>query len=260
VNYLVIKLGISIFSVPNQDVNVLLDFIIDNGFEALELWDEDSSHNTVNSEKQEYIKNSGLSVSIHAPLLNLGSTSEFEKNIRALKKTIQKAYNYNAKRIVLHTGVRPPRTGSSSALDTAQNTIEKVINRVEEQGILLCIENVGYLGNDLISDFAELINFVARFPNDNVGIAFDVSHAALTSDAQLGIKLLRERIRLIHLSDTDNINQIHHLPLGEGNIDFSSILENTFNYAGILEITPNENWKRNILDCREFLQERKLVK
>ena len=106
VNYLVIKLGISIFSVPNQDVNVLLDFIIDNGFEALELWDEDSSHNTVNSEKQEYIKNSGLSVSIHAPLLNLGSTSEFEKNIHALKKTIQKAYNYNAKRIVLHTGDR----------------------------------------------------------------------------------------------------------------------------------------------------------
>lgn len=253
-----IKTGISIYSVPELSIDTLIYFAEENNFDAIELWD--SSIYGSNKNLSRYLHSENRDLSVHAPLLNLGDDDSYESNTLTLRNLFESAGQWGAKTVVLHTGIiKNGRT--SEGVETAKRVINSNIDLLEKYGILLCVENVGYLGCDLIRDFEQLATFVDYFPNHLVGVVFDVSHANITGGVESGIESIGCRIKHIHLSDNLGKPDNHHMPLGKGNIDFGLLRKCslTNSSVAILEITPDDDWQTNLLDSRKILQELKLT-
>ncbi|MCJ2557214.1 MAG: sugar phosphate isomerase/epimerase [Candidatus Thermoplasmatota archaeon] len=249
-----LKLGISIYSVPDRSIDTLGDFVQENDFDAIELWDSPLPKRNAKSHK--YLESGDRDLSVHAPLLNLGDEGLFRSNVQGLRKTIERAGAYGARNVVLHTGILAG-PDVSGGVDLAKKVVDSNLDSLDECDIMLCLENVGYLGDDLISDFEQLAALVDCFPSHMVGVVFDVSHANITGGVESGIEVLRDRIEYVHLSDNLGERKVHHMPIGEGNIDFRHLerCPSLDDHAGILEITPGSNWQKSLLDSRRVLQE-----
>ena len=249
-----LKLGVSIYSVPEHSVDALLDFVEKNNFDGIELWDSPLPKGSTKLSK--YLGSESRVLSVHAPMLDLGNEGNIKSNIQALRETIERAGEYGAKIVVLHTGMLID-IDVCRGFEVAKRVIESNLDLLEEYGIILCLENVGYLGNELISDFDQLVSLVDCFPVHLVGVAFDISHANVTRNVEAGIEILGNRIKHIHVSDNNGKQTNHHKPIGKGNIDFRllekcSIIDNSMI---ILEIVPDDIWQTNLLSGRRFLQE-----
>ena len=229
-----------------------MDFSINHNFRHVEIID--SPLLDISSYYLERIEENGLNVSVHAPLLKLCDEKSVISNANLLKETILRAKTWKSNVLVTHTGVLPPGVGRESALRAIKSVIEENLDTLEQNDIVLCLENVGYLGNDLICDFYQLADLTDTFPEKLVGIAFDISHAVITGGVPNGLDILGSRIRHIHISDGKQNMDIHHLPLGEGSVDFSALKDRTLNCTGIMEIRPDGHWKRNIMDGRILLE------
>jgi sugar phosphate isomerase/epimerase len=250
------NLGISIYSIPGISIDTLFEFAEEHHFNTVELWD--SPLPTMGKSYRKLIDNFELSV--HAPLINIGVLDAIKLNIQVLRESIYRSSRWGANRLILHTG-QVKMEDRAIALNSAKNVIDENLTLLKKCELILCIENVSYPNAELIRDFKELALFVDSFPKDLVGVAFDVSHANIKEGVNDGIDILRNRIKEIHLSDNNGNIENHHLPLGKGNIDFN-ILKNGLNLkdiVAILEIKPDENWKKNLLDSQKFLQELKVI-
>lgn len=253
------KLGISIYSIPNHSFDILIDFAEKNRFDAIEIWDS-----TIISNKNSlyrYLEKKDRELSIHAPLLNIGDEKTLECNKRILRKTIEQARGYGASKIVLHTGTLN-NEDSHKCIEVAKRVIKTNIELLEQCNILLCIENVGYLDDEMISNFEQLAAFVDLFPGHLVGVVFDISHANVKGGVESGVRKLGNRIQYVHLADNNGEKDNHHKTLGEGNIDFNLLNKGIFpdDSLAILEITPDSNWQNKLLDSRKILHKLNLVK
>ena len=254
---MIIRIGISIFSVPKRSIDELLDYVERHSFEAIEIW------STILSEDRDmitdFLGSNPIELSVHAPLMDLGNDGAVNDNIRILGETIDLAVNCGARTLVLHTGTGPT-VGSNvnrDAINTARLLIEDNIDLLQRSGLVLCLENVGYLGNDLISDFTQLAALIDTLSTPSVGAAFDLAHANIVGGVEAGLAILGPRIKHIHVSDNLGTVESHHMPLGSGNIDFNSLksLSNPGSVTSVLEIEPDDVWKRNLIDGRRFLQD-----
>lgn len=108
-----------------------------------------------------------------------------------------------------------------------------------DRGIKLCIENL----SERFSDFA-----VAFEAIDTLGMTLDIGHGELLSARNTAYDFCGHcfgQIGHLHLHDNrggDSPSDDLHLPLGEGSIDFSSILhdlrEKGFDKTMVLEVSP----------------------
>ena len=80
------NLGVSVYSVLGHDIDQLLVFSVNNEFKAIELWD--TTLLNMSKTQANVIKNSNISVSIHAPPINFGKVNLIETNTKLLKKSI----------------------------------------------------------------------------------------------------------------------------------------------------------------------------
>lgn len=246
------KYGISIYSIPNHSIDVLFDFVEENNIDAIELWDSSLTSNGYKIYR--YLAKKDRELSIHAPLLNLGDIKVLDNNIQILNQTLERARIYGAKTVVLHTGILN-EIDIFKGIEVAKKVIDTNLELLEQNNIVLCIENVGFLGNDLISNFDQLVAFVDYFPKHLVGTVFDIAHANVKGEVKLGLKTLGNRIKHIHLGDNSGEINDHHMAIGKGNIDFSILKKSTFpdNLTAIIEITPSLNWQKDLLDSRKIL-------
>ena len=253
-----LKLGISIYSIPNQSFDILVDFAEKNRFEVIEIWESTIISNKYSLHR--YLEKKDRELSIHAPLLNIGNEKILEDNIQILSKTIEKARGYGAKKIVLHTG-KLNNEKFYKGIEVAKRVINTNIELLEQYNILLCIENVGYLADELIFNFDQLAAFVDLFPLNLVSVVFDISHANLKGGIESGIKILGNRIQYFHLADNTGEKDNHHQALGKGNIDFNLLNKRIFPDAtpAILEISPSPNWQLELLDSRKILHKLNLI-
>lgn len=252
------KLGISIYSIPELSIDALIKFAEEYDFNAIELWD--SALPKSNKRLTRYLSPGDKYLSVHGPLLNLGDGDALESNTLTLRDSFERAGHWGTKTFVLHTGTI--KNGSTSkCIETAKRVINSNLEVLEKYGIMLCIENVGYLGDDLIRDFEQLAAFVDSFPKHLVGIVFDVSHANITGRVETGINALGNRITYVHVSDNLGERDNHHMSLGKGNIDFSLLEKCSIpdNSVVIMEITPVDGWQENLLDSRRVLYALNLI-
>ncbi len=94
-------------------------------------------------------------------------------------------------------------------------------NRAGAQGVTLLVENVPNTWIPRAADVMEVLDALGR---DDVGVIYDVANAPFAGeDPREGLREVRSRLRLVHLSDTPR-DAWRHDPVGTGDVPFAEIL------------------------------------
>lgn len=175
---------------------------------------------------RERLDSAGIRVwSVHLPFSRTLDISVLDDSLRAKNVAVQakmirwSCELYAPQRLVLHPSSEPiadslreQRIGNAIASICA---LKKV---ADECGVELCIENLPRtcLGNTP----EELVRIVDAVPG--VGICFDTNHYTQGTIDRF-IEVAGRRIRTLHISDYDFVNECHWLPY-EGQIDWGAFL------------------------------------
>jgi len=90
----------------------------------------------------------------------------------------------------------------------------------EESGTALWVENIPFA---FLPAIDQLVEALETYGNDAVRIVYDVANAHfIGEDFAVGLQHCRERLALVHLSDTGR-QTYRHDPVGEGTVPFADI-------------------------------------
>jgi deoxyribonuclease-4 len=172
-----------------------------------------------------FLRDAGLAVeTINLPSLdqNLASASPEMRDytVRLFERLIDIAQTVAAAGVVVVTGrvnplIPPAREDLESWFGAA---FERVLRAAERAGVRLLLENIP-MGVYPRAD--QLIAFTERIGSPLVEICYDIANAHfIAEDPAEGLRQVRARLGLVHLSDTGQ--QVwRHDPVGEGTCDFA---------------------------------------
>ena len=175
---------------------------------------------------KERLDSAGMQVwSVHLPFSRTLDISVADDSLRAANVAVQaqmirrSCELYAPQRLVLHPSSEPIADSlRERRLENAVASIRTLKAVADACGVELCIENLPRtcLGNTP----EELVRIVDAVPG--VGICFDTNHYVQGTVAHF-IETAGRRIRTVHISDYDFVNECHWLPY-EGLIDWGAFL------------------------------------
>jgi len=200
------------------------------------------------------LKENNIYLNLHiSHFNNLGSIKPelSKRDLFLVKKEIILAKEIGAKQITIHGG---NKDNQGSEATVAKNfkilikNLEEIVKLGKKLRIKIGLENA-FDPSRLCRTPEDLLKAVNSVKG--LGITFDTGHAnVINFDPTEYFRKVKKFIINIHLHDNDGIADQHAL-IGEGNIDFKSILRECKNsgYYGpfILEVFPY----KNVLKCRE---------
>lgn len=159
--------------------------------------------------------------SIHLPFsrtldISVLNDSLRRENVAFMAKMIRRSAIFAPQRLVLHPSSEPINdTEREERLTRAVGSIRELKEAADAIGAELCIENLPRtcLGNTP----EELVRIVDAVPG--VGICFDTNHYVQGTTAHF-MNVAGKRIRTLHCSDFDLVNECHWLPT-QGQIDWA---------------------------------------
>lgn len=188
---------------------------------------------------KERLDSAGMRVwSVHLPFsrqLDISVTDDGlrAKNVAVLSKMIRWSCElYAPQRLVLHPSSEPIADSlREQRIGNAIASIRALKKVADAEGVELCVENLPRtcLGNTP----EELVRIVDSVPG--VGICFDTNHYTQGTIPHF-IEVAGRRIRTVHISDYDFVNECHWLPY-EGQIDWAAFLRDLrekARYDGVL--------------------------
>lgn len=183
---------------------------------------------------KERLDSAGMRVwSVHLPFsrtldISVPDDSLRAKNVAVQAKMIRWSCElYAPQRLVLHPSSEPIADSlREQRLENAIASIRTLKRVADECGVELCIENLPRtcLGNTP----EELVRIVDAVPD--VGICFDTNHYTQGTIPHF-IEAAGRRIRTVHISDYDFVNECHWLPY-EGQIDWAAFRRDLHEKAG----------------------------
>ena len=215
---------------------------------------------------REISEKAGMEICVHAPFFEINIAAFCkgirEESVRYMKKAIDFCDNLGGKILTVHTGkytyeFPPGITKDNNSIKKMQwnYNIEslKIINDYAvSKGITVCLENIGI---DTIDETFEHLLEIRQAVGESLKFTLDIGHARLFSDGgvEKGIKLLGDNIRHIHFTD-NNGEKDDHLPIGDGNSDYSSFIDFIKNFKHIvtLEVVDIGQNPEPILRSREY--------
>ncbi len=119
--------------------------------------------------------------------------------------------------------------------------MNKLADRASDQGVTMLVENVPITWIPRAEDVMEALDALGR---NDVGTIYDVANAPFAGeDPCEGVRIVKDRLKLIHLSDTHK-NTWRHDPIGMGDVDFAAFSKTLqdIGYDGIsmLEIVTKD--------------------
>jgi sugar phosphate isomerase/epimerase len=244
----------------------------ENGFDAYEIncsYPSAEVENTppeVFEKANKILEKSGMEVCVHAPFFEL-NIAAFSPGIRKESVQItQKAVDFctavGGKVLIVHSGTQTYE--QLKGIPRAQNPLYKIQwdNNIESlkqindyantKEVIVCLENIGFGSVDQC--FQDLLD-IRKDVGSSLQFTLDFGHARLGEGAEEGIKRLGENIRHIHLHDNHG-EKDEHLPVGDGNYDFSGFIDLFRNYPHIitLEVSDNGRDPQFILRSRDNFQ------
>jgi L-ribulose-5-phosphate 3-epimerase len=95
--------------------------------------------------------------------------------------------------------------------------LDELVPTAERQGTQLWVENMAFA---FIPDIDGLMVALDDYGNNDIGIVYDVANGHfIKEDIAQGLRRCRERLKLVHLSDT-NQQLYRHDPVGLGDVPF----------------------------------------
>lgn len=166
-------------------------------------------------------------LTFHAPFFDL-SPGGLDMRIRQVshERLLQMADVANLvvpANIVVHTGYTREMYGHGKMYHHWKHHVCDILHRLLEQlnpSVTISVENV------FEADPAPLVDVVSAVNNPRLGYCLDVGHSRLFGQTSHGqwIEAFAEKLFEVHLHDNHGVGD-DHLPCGQGNIDFSAILE-----------------------------------
>ena len=118
---------------------------------------------------------------------------------------------------------------------------ERVLRAAERTGVRLLLENIP-MGVYPRAD--QLLAFAERIDSPLVGVCYDIANAHfIGEDTAEGVRQLRSRLGIVHLSDTGR-QAWRHDPVGQGSCDFAgfgaTLREIGYDHTSMLEIVSEQ--------------------
>jgi len=194
-----------------------------------------------------FLRDAGLAVeTINLPSLdqNLASASPEMRDytVRIFERLIAIAAAIGASGVVTVTGrvnplIAPARRDLESWFGEA---FGRVLRAAEPSGVRLLLENIP-MGVFPRAD--QLIAFADSIGSPSVGICYDIANAHfIGEDAAAGLRKVRSRLSIVHLSDTGR-EAWRHDPVGRGSCDFAAfgaaLTEIGYSGTSMLEIVAD---------------------
>lgn len=196
-----------------------------------------------------------VNLTVHAPLsdLNLASHNQTirKSSIAEVKKSMDRAVDWNAELIVVHPGSMPVmgRRIGKKIFQCNLESLSELSSYAEDCGIFMCVENMPVIDGLLFQDLKELNSLL----NDiNAYMTLDVGHAH-NSGFSVDEMFLCPRIKHIHLSDNDGTWDQHNA-LGSGSINFDKFFRslNDVKYDGVLVVEVKD--ATDVIKSLEFIE------
>jgi len=209
-----------------------------------------------------FLRDAGLTVeTINLPSLdqNLASASPEMRDytVRTFERLIEIAAAIGASSVITVTGrvnplIAPPRPDLEGWFSEA---FARVLRAAQGASVHLWLENIP-MGVYPRAD--QLIAFAERAGSPLVGICYDIANAHfIGEDAAAGLRQVRSRLSIVHLSDTGR-DTWRHDPIGQGSCDFAGFAAalRDIEYAGtsMLEIVADPPLQHIVASHRRLAQ------
>ena len=217
-------------------------FAKNNDFEILQIWyDKNGISVTCDGDPIENIRMNNFPAIIHA-LLDI---NEIEEHIPKLIKILK---TLDHQELIIHP-ICKSETATYETIDKLSDKVKLAAARLLTIGVKLFIENNSKLDSILI--IAKEIDYLFT-QNPDVGFLLDLAHID-------SYETLRDIVRakfpdFLHIADKRFANIHEHLPIGQGELDFSLIFSKYlkgYNGKAILEITQS---KEDLVNSKQALE------
>jgi len=139
-----------------------------------------------------------------------------------LTDTVRLAGDLGARGVVIGPGKANPLfpADSSELIGHFFAALDRLCPVAEKSGTALWVENMPFA---FLPGISELMDALARYGNDALRIVYDIPNAYfIGEDFADGLKTCRERLALVHLSDTGR-QLYRHDPVGLGSVPFAEV-------------------------------------
>lgn len=244
----------------------------ENGFDAYEIncsYPSAEVENTppeVFEKANKILEKSGMEVCVHAPFFELNiaafSLGIRKESVQITKKSVDFCAAVGGKVLIVHSGTqtyeqlkdRPKEDNPLFKIQWDHNidSLKQINDYANTKGVTICLENIGF--NSIDQNFEDLLE-IRKIVGSSLQFTLDFGHARLGQGAETGIRMLGENIKHIHLHDNHG-KKDDHLPIGDGNYDFSGFIDFFRNYPHIitLEISDNGRDPQPMLRSRDNFQ------
>ncbi len=186
-------------------------------------------------------------VSLNMPNIDInvaGGTAEMRRySLGILSDVVRLAGDLRVPGVVIGPGKVNPLFPASRDLLVGHfhAALDELAPLAASAGTTLLVENMSFA---FLPGIDELLAAVDDYGRDDIGIVFDVANSHFIGEELApAIQRCRERLKLVHLSDTDR-NTYRHVAIGEGTVPFDQ-LPSALSAAGydgplVLEIIAND--------------------
>lgn len=258
------KIGISSSNLAlTASLEESIEFAQRHAFSCLEIW-ADFPHaypDSMDKSERQRIKKmchiTGMDLAVHSPMfdINIASLNPGirEESIRQVKASIDLAADLEAKIVVVHSGISPFPLPAVKEIAKEHNleALQTCVSLAKKRGVDLALENIGLSERNLDDSLDE---FCLLLDTLGVGATFDLAHAYLSWGISVALERLKEKIIHVHINDAKGRTD-SHLPVGLGEIDYSSVNGFLAQFDGmmIIEVFYPADFEGGILQSREKL-------
>jgi len=270
-----LKIAMTSYALEELSYVDALLFAAENGFDAFEVniffpaVDLDNWNRNEIEALKKISRDEEIEISVHAVIYDLNIAAFLkgirEESIRYINKSIDFCHELGGEVVTVHPGkftyeIEPGATPDTDPLMKIQwdhniESLKRINAYAESKGITLCLENLGW--NDVAQSFEDMLK-IRDAIGDSLQFTLDVGHARINSGGGIeeGFRVLGDNIRHIHFSDNYG-EEDEHLPIGEGDTDFSSFfhLLKDFPYIVTLEIIQPGLDTSSIIKSLAYLRE-----
>lgn len=253
------RFGINTYSyIFNRPAAACVRSAAEAGYSGIELmiypghlW-EGASGDAAPAAVRRALEETGLaSVSVNGPNIDLNIAAAVEEmrvySLRTLESQIRIAGEIGARFLVLGPGKANPLfpLDREILLGHFFAALDRLLPLAEGCGVKISVENMPFA---FLPSAQDMLEALATYGHPGIGIIYDVANAHfIGEDPCSGLRLVRSRLDLVHLSDTTR-TLYRHDPIGAGDVDFAVVppvlAEIGYDRATMLEIisrTPDDD-------------------
>ena len=237
-----------------QPLNAMIDFAIENEFNAIELHGKHHNAESLSEDDIGYLRGTtdshGITFNLHYHHDSLpGShrTSVWNDTLASFERNLEMVASLGGRIVVLHPGkidvptLKRPEDGSELVRREAVRNLKRFVRHAapvaERLGITICIENLKHSPGYVLTSYEDLASVIDDADSDHVGVVLDVGHCIVGDGLTEAIDVLGNRIRHLHLNDA--VDGVEHREIGIGVLDLDEtapLIENSNIEFATLEV------------------------